>query len=103
MTEAAAHLGNVDELTTCRRVVEDAWVDQAVVEDDVGRFQQLAPAHGQQPRIARSRADEKDGHNRSSSRAARARREGPSPATAGLLPMLSDIMNFTGSGPRRAR
>ena len=45
-----------------RRMVEELWVDQVVVEDHVGGRDQLAGPLRQQPRVTRARTDEMDGH-----------------------------------------
>ena len=58
----AALLADVDELRVRARVLERLRRDQAVVEDDVGRGDQLDRADGQQPRVAGPGADQVDGH-----------------------------------------
>ena len=51
---------NRNALCGCWRDVQDAQIDQTVVDDDIGGFQRLYGADGEQSRVARTRADEND-------------------------------------------
>src|SRR5439155_17658063 len=78
----AAALAREDAEGTGRRLGEDSRVDQAIVDDDLRREQDLAGAAGQEPWISRPRADEIDrpyGHGRVSRATSRARASAPSP------------------------
>ena len=86
----AALLADVDELGIRARVPQRLRRDQAVVEDDVGRGDQLDRADGEQAGVARPGPDEVDGHasasacaSSSPAPAASIRRASASPSASG--------------------
>ena len=60
--DLARGLARGDQLGAGGRELEQRGRRQAVVHDDVGRAEQLGAADGEEPGVARARADEVDGH-----------------------------------------
>ena len=94
---AFALLADVDHLRVRARVREGLGRDQAVVEDHVGVRDQLDGAHGEQPGVAGSRADEmhRAGHRAASASAWRSR----SAAPAASIRRASSRPDASGSSP----
>ena len=57
---ARTFLGDRDAERSRRRKIDHARIDQPIMHDDIGGFERFDGAHGQQARIARTRAYEDD-------------------------------------------
>ena len=68
---ALGRLAGVDQEGVGGREIEQWLTGQPVVDEHVGALDESSPAHRDQPRIARARADEVDGHARAASTSSR--------------------------------